>query len=610
MDGVVAQTLARGGRGPYGKSCTNCSRVKYKCVWLADGICERCQRLKKDCQSIVSVRKRNKTATSEKAAPVPCLVHSAETQASLSAVPKLLQSSFDPALLNLDALIDGYNLSGDMAEERLATFRSIFLPAFPFVSLPPELSSIELRRAKPFLWLVIMSLTTKSSIQQLAMGEIIREIMAKRVVVGCEKSLDLLLGIICYMGWFQFHKKDKTYLVMWTQIAVSMMFELGLNKQPLSFPEMQDNGGQFSSTLTHFPPRMPPYRQRTLEDRRTVIAVWLISSMVWTSLRQAEPFRFTAFMEESLHLLEEEKQTELDSLLVFQAKAHQIINRITSASVEEDEAANQLPPYFTKAVLLQLQELRNSMSAALNLNTTAQLYLQSAEILAREGSLRRTSAAPNPKNSLPNLSRLEALEALLTSLSRYFELYRSFPMATRVCTSFAICAQYSHATILLFRLSTLNEPGWDLAHVHATESILTMLDRSIDSFEEFLRTHEYIDDAPEDESGVLFKAPKMLRMVRGNFAKEIGTNISKEWITVGSESDGERIMDMAGLGCASANAGGSAEGITGGISDEDWELMQMSTQDLGLFLQEDPLNVKDTVASAAIGRSFCGALNV
>lgn len=111
------------------------------------------------------------------------------------------------------------------------------------------------------------------------MGAAIRDIMAKRIVVGCEKSLDLLLGIICYLGWFQFHKKDKTYLVMWTQIAVSMMFELGLNKQPLPHREIQDNGGQFSSTISHFPPHMPPYRQRTLEDRRTLIAVWLISSM-------------------------------------------------------------------------------------------------------------------------------------------------------------------------------------------------------------------------------------------------------------------------------------------------------------------------------------------
>lgn len=91
-------------------------------------------------------------------------------------------------------------------------------------------------------------------------------------------------------------------------------------------------------------------------------------------MRQAEPFRFTSFMEESLHLLEGEKENELDELLVFQAKTHQIINRVTSASVKEDETASQLPPYFTKAVLLQLQDLRNSISAELQTNSIPQFF--------------------------------------------------------------------------------------------------------------------------------------------------------------------------------------------------------------------------------------------
>jgi hypothetical protein len=130
------------------------------------------------------------------------------------------------------------------------------------------------RRIKPFGVLII-----DMFLRQLALGEAIREVMAKRVVVGYEKSLDLLLGIICYMSWFQFHKRDKAYLVMWTQLAVSMMFELSLNKQPLPYPELQDNGGQFSSKITHFPPKPSAYYQRSLEDRRTLIAVWLTSSM-------------------------------------------------------------------------------------------------------------------------------------------------------------------------------------------------------------------------------------------------------------------------------------------------------------------------------------------
>src|SRR5687768_4134419 len=43
----------------YGRSCTNCSRAKCKCILRPDGqICERCHRLRKDCQPMVSSRKR------------------------------------------------------------------------------------------------------------------------------------------------------------------------------------------------------------------------------------------------------------------------------------------------------------------------------------------------------------------------------------------------------------------------------------------------------------------------------------------------------------------------------------------------------------------------
>ena len=63
------------------------------------------------------------------------------------------------------------------------------------------MSASDLRYQKPFLWLVIMSLTTKSLAQQLVMGDMIRRIIAQQVVVESEKSLDMLLGVLCFIGW-------------------------------------------------------------------------------------------------------------------------------------------------------------------------------------------------------------------------------------------------------------------------------------------------------------------------------------------------------------------------------------------------------------------------
>lgn len=94
-----------------------------------------------------------------------------------------------------------YDIPDTIAEEQLNTFRLAFLPFFPFIHIPNSMSALDIRLAKPFLWLVIMSLTTKSVAQQLAMGVTIRQIVSQKVVAEHEKSLDLLLGIVSYLAW-------------------------------------------------------------------------------------------------------------------------------------------------------------------------------------------------------------------------------------------------------------------------------------------------------------------------------------------------------------------------------------------------------------------------
>ena len=94
-----------------------------------------------------------------------------------------------------------YDIPNGAMEERLRTFRQFFLPLFPFIYIPLTTDARELRDQKPFLWLVIMSLTTKSATQQLEMGETIRRIVSQKIVNGERKSLDTLQGMICYIAW-------------------------------------------------------------------------------------------------------------------------------------------------------------------------------------------------------------------------------------------------------------------------------------------------------------------------------------------------------------------------------------------------------------------------
>lgn len=87
------------------------------------------------------------------------------------------------------------------AKEQLVLFRQTFLPSFPVIHLSADVSVESMRRERPFLWLVISSLTTKFAAHQAVMAEQIGQIVSQKIVAGHEKSLDLLQGLLCYLGW-------------------------------------------------------------------------------------------------------------------------------------------------------------------------------------------------------------------------------------------------------------------------------------------------------------------------------------------------------------------------------------------------------------------------
>lgn len=215
-------------------------------------ITSSCHRLGKDCQPSVSVRKRNiekgpgsrSSRLEEKvddlvsllrpqavekqsqstgsgtvsqfaspdldhllspassSAPPADVVIDTTTGFARFATPTPTSSSTNEVTVSpLASYVSLYDIPDATAEEQLETFRQVFLPLFAFVHIPSSTSASHLRQRKPFLWLVIMSLTTKSAGQQIIMGDTIRRIVSQQALAEHEKSIDLLLGILCYIAW-------------------------------------------------------------------------------------------------------------------------------------------------------------------------------------------------------------------------------------------------------------------------------------------------------------------------------------------------------------------------------------------------------------------------
>lgn len=72
----------------------------------------------------------------------------------------------------------------------------------PYIYIPPHETAVQLRRAYPFLWLTIMTVTAKKVSTRYSLGEQARIIIVQRVVGGGgERTLDMLLGILTFVTW-------------------------------------------------------------------------------------------------------------------------------------------------------------------------------------------------------------------------------------------------------------------------------------------------------------------------------------------------------------------------------------------------------------------------
>jgi hypothetical protein len=153
-------------------------------------------------------------------------------------------------------------------------FRTHEINYLPFVFLPETMTAKELRAKYPFLWFNIMTVTSTSVAQQSTMSDAIKRFIGQKLAVDHDKNMDLLLGLLCLLGWTHFYRKEKPFLSIISSLALSLVYELELNKVPAE-----------SSMLVCFKSWDPGYwkpmgkgKERTTLERRTVLAAFFLTS--------------------------------------------------------------------------------------------------------------------------------------------------------------------------------------------------------------------------------------------------------------------------------------------------------------------------------------------
>ena len=99
-------------------------------------------------------------------------------------------------------LSDSIGPSPVEAEQYLTTFHTYKAKYFPFVYIPSTTTAQQLRQERPFLWLCIMTIASRSTSQQQVLGSQIQHVVAQEMLLKSGQSIDLLLGLLAYIGWY------------------------------------------------------------------------------------------------------------------------------------------------------------------------------------------------------------------------------------------------------------------------------------------------------------------------------------------------------------------------------------------------------------------------
>ena len=149
-----------------------------------------------------------------------------------TAIPPLESSDGPDEICSYDAIGRGL-VSFEETEAILVSFRDLFSTQFPFVVVSPEKSIQELRRESPFLLhaMVAVGVYTNPQLQR-QLGEEIRQQLGTRLVIGAEKSLDLLQGLLVYAAWYHyFLDRERPQIFLVVQLCINLVHELHLDKR-------------------------------------------------------------------------------------------------------------------------------------------------------------------------------------------------------------------------------------------------------------------------------------------------------------------------------------------------------------------------------------------
>ncbi|KAH8673726.1 hypothetical protein BX600DRAFT_547409 [Xylariales sp. PMI_506] len=522
------------------RACTTCAKAKARCIPCSNPLkCERCDRLQKPCSQqtpapprrrkeqrptrVSQLEKRIDDLTSQLRSPDAEPLDSSNGEQRCNqmfayggrAFPTYRNSETnrDTAERNewpeAPPMLDGAGPGGsraasiwpqdDEAVQLLAEFRENMMPLFPFVIIPPDMSAKTLRLERPFTWKATMlEACSLDGDRQLRLGRDLLKDLSEALLVKPHKSLDVLQGLLLFIGWFHFglNSFQVTNLL---GLARSLCLSLG-------FDERQLQGRQLETT------------SENLEQMRAFAGTYYLTTAVFTTSKRRDALMNIPYLEGICQVVEMKAEYSTDELLVRMVRIQKIAQSISltfssSHRSLENPQLSFLPMMMAvKGFQTQLEDYKASLPPYLRDNYGLMGHVHIAEVLLYEVALQDS---PQDNEMLQVADRIELLWALLRATKSFLAI-RYANLVTETPRFLCISSyDFMFAFITSLKLVTLQSPGWDLAFVRRHLALGDLLNLQIRDLETLcerrkMRRHEHETFRTEEDP---FK--KMASMLKG-----------------------------------------------------------------------------------------------
>ncbi|KAK9769016.1 putative Heterokaryon incompatibility protein-domain-containing protein [Seiridium cardinale] len=257
-------------------------------------------------------------------------------------------------------------------------------------------------------------------------------------------------------------------------------------------------------------PKPPPTANpsaRTNEERRAVLGCFLTTSIVSCYMR-FEAARWKPHFEESLIHLWEVPEAPSDRPLAALTRIMAIVDEATRLSFRIEDPDTGPPPIFhIKALLASLQQVKGTFTADILENYMVKAQLYSAEAVIYELATFQPPSE-SPFKSL-DYKRREYLHACLEAAKNFLDLFLTIEPEEYPGLPFWIMIEYAHSSQVIYRLSLLDDPGWDRSMARQTADIIYYLEKVASNMDQ---AHDVGDYSINGTDSLFKKAAASLRM--------------------------------------------------------------------------------------------------